>query len=92
MPGLVCAHCEDADTPGLPDAKGHHVCNMCWDAGCGYRPVYTEPEYRVERYAQDAENTQIIVNFLRRLFWLPIRRDPAEEADKVRRSYLRDAQ
>jgi hypothetical protein len=48
---------------------------------------YCDHEWRVERYARDAEHTQIIINFFRRLVRLPIRRDPGTEADKVRQSY-----
>jgi hypothetical protein len=52
---------------------------------------YGDHEWRVEREAQDAENTQALINFFRRLFRLPIRCDPKAAGDAVRASYLRDS-
>jgi hypothetical protein len=52
--------------------------------------LYTEPEYRVELYASDAEAGRAIANFFRRLFGLKIVRTPKEAGDEVRRSYLRE--
>jgi hypothetical protein len=52
---------------------------------------YGDHEWRVEREAQEAENTQALTNFFRRLFRLPIRCDPKAAGDAVRASYLRDS-
>ena len=52
---------------------------------------YGDHEWRVEREAQDAENTQALINFFRYLVRLPIRRDPKAAGDAVRASYLRDS-
>lgn len=52
---------------------------------------YTDHEWRVERAAQDAKNTQVLINFFRRLFRLPIRRDPNAAGNAVRASYLRES-
>lgn len=53
---------------------------------------YTEPEYRVERYAADAEAGRAIANWFRRLFGLTIKRTPKEAGDDIRRSYLLSGQ
>lgn len=53
--------------------------------------LYTEPEYRVELYACNAESGRTLANFFRRLFGLKIVRTPKEAGDEVRRSYLRSA-
>jgi hypothetical protein len=52
---------------------------------------YNDHEWRVEREAKDAENTQALINFFRRLFHLPVRRDPKAAGDGVRASHLRDS-
>jgi hypothetical protein len=52
---------------------------------------YTDLEYRVERYANDAEAGRAIANFFRRLLGLKIVRTPKEAGDDVRRSYLRSS-
>jgi hypothetical protein len=50
---------------------------------------YTEPEYRVELYAQDAAHNQMLINIFRRLLRLPIKKTSQQAADKVRTFYLK---
>lgn len=69
------------------EPKISHLPWYSLEPGC----LYNDHEWRVEREATDAENTQILINFFRRLFGLPIRRDPKTQGDAVRASYLRDS-
>jgi hypothetical protein len=57
------------------------------EPGC----LYVDHEWRVERHAHDAENTQALINWFRGLFRLPIRHDPKAAGDAVRVSYLRES-
>ena len=48
---------------------------------------YTEPVYRVELRASQAENSQMVVNVLRRLVGLTVRKTGREAGDEIRRLY-----
>jgi hypothetical protein len=63
------------------DAENAYPAEMCGP--------YTEPVYRVELRASQAENSQMVVNVLRRLIGLTVQKTGREAGDEIRRLYRR---
>jgi hypothetical protein len=71
----------------MSESKTGHLLWYPLESAC----PYTDHEWRIEREAHEAENTQALINLLRQLFHLPIRRDPKVAGNSLAHDYGRSS-